>query len=139
MHNEGLTMFITLSVSREDLAMIRQGLMCAAATSRDHGHNKQAMEFHDCCNRLPDPFFPAKPELHFRKENLGRVTLRKGETDEYVCAACRVTHKTREDAEDCHHDEKERALIAIRLLKAEQPVNWQYQIVALEQHYINGK
>lgn len=131
-------MQITITVSQEDLAMIRQGLMCAAATSRDHGHNKQATEFHDCCNRLPDPFFPAKPELPPIREDMEGKATNVGNGEEWVCRACKLRYSTKSDAEDCLHDTRDRALYEIRYLKAVKPENWEYKVSALEYHYVNN-
>jgi hypothetical protein len=129
-------MIITIQVSDSDLAMIRQGLMCAASISRENGHNSQAMEFHGVHDRLPDPYFPVKPELHYWMDGEGEVTKRcDSDKDRFMCRACRVLHESREDAEDCLHDEKKRALIAMEYLKKTKEENWEYKCSALEYHY----
>ena len=46
-----------VTLTDEQLALVRQGCDCASALSMDHGHAKQAQEFRDAKAAIPEPFF----------------------------------------------------------------------------------
>ncbi len=135
-------MKITINVTQEQLASIRQGLMCAASISTDNGHKQQAHEFHDVHNALPDPWFPAKPELPPLRDTSGDsvpVTTVKNTNgpDTYLCRACGTSHLKWDDALDCWHPEDKRAEKEIKRLEYSKPENWEYLVFALRANYLS--
>ncbi len=136
-------MEITIKVTQEQLALIRQGLMCGAAISTDRQHKEQAKLFHKTIEILPDPWFPKKPQLKPLKDvsdlaiPVTTVSPPGDEPKTYLCRACGVGYSSWDDALDCSHPENLRAQKEIKYLQSTKPENWEYSVFALQTHYIN--